>query len=125
MPSLQRHIFVCVNEREASSAKGCCFSKGGKAVRDEFKKRLAEHDLLGVVRANKSGCLDQCEHGVAVVVYPEQVWYGGVQVSDVREIVERHILKGEYIERLMMQGQEHLREERVGKALRLPIVNNP
>ena len=122
MPSFQRHVFVCVNEREASSAKGCCFAKGGKAVRDELKKQLAAHKLLGIVRANKSGCLDQCEHGVAVVVYPEQVWYGGVRVEDVAEIVERHILNGEYVERLLMQGQEHLAEQGAGKPLSLPSV---
>ncbi len=60
------------------------------------------------MRANKAGCLDECEHGVVVVVYPEQVWYRGVTVGDVEEIVERHILGGEYVERLMMSGQEHL-----------------
>jgi (2Fe-2S) ferredoxin len=125
MPCLQRHVFVCVNERDASSPKGCCFSKGGKAVRDELKKQLAVHKLLGIVRANKSGCLDQCERGVAVVVYPEQVWYQGVKVEDVREIVERHVLKGEYVERLLMDGQDHLANDPVGKALSLPIVDNP
>ena len=108
MPSLQCHVFVCINEREAGSEKGCCFTKGGKAVRDELKKQLAARKLLSVVRANKSGCLDQCEAGVAVVVYPEQVWYGGVTVEDVSEIVEKHIVKGEHVERLMMPDQPHL-----------------
>jgi (2Fe-2S) ferredoxin len=122
MTLLERHIFVCVNEREAASEKGCCFSKGGKAVRDELKKQLAVRGLLSRVRANKSGCLDQCEHGVAMVVYPEQVWYGGVTVEDVSEIVDRHIVQGQYVERLLISGQEHS-EDGAQASVRLPIVD--
>ena len=121
MTPLQRHVFVCVNEREAGSSKGCCQSKGGSAVRDAFKKQLARQKLLDVVRPNKSGCLDQCEHGVVVVVYPEQVWYGGVKLEDVQEIVEEHILKGVYVQRLLIPGQEHLLDQK-GPALRLSVV---
>ena len=54
------------------------------------------------MRANASGCLDACEFGVSVVVYPEQVWYGGVTTADVDEIVERHLIGGEVVERLRM-----------------------
>ena len=108
MPQLSRHVFICVNARDPGSAKGCCDSKGGSRVRDEFKRRLAAHKLRGIVRANKAGCMDQCEHGVVVVVYPEQVWYRGVSVAEVEEIVEQHILGGKFVERLMMPEQEHL-----------------
>ncbi len=117
MPHLQRHIFICVNAREAGSIKGCCASKGGSEVRDELKKRLAAHKLRGIVRANKAGCLDQCEAGVVVVVYPEQVWYGGVTLDDVQEIVDRHILGGEYVQRLMMPNQDHLNGATSGRKL--------
>ena len=58
------------------------------------------------VRANMAGCLDQCEHGVTVVIYPEAVWYGGVTAADVPEIMDRHIGKGEIVERLRIP--EHL-----------------
>ena len=54
------------------------------------------------MRANKSGCLDQCEHGPTVVVYPDAVWYGGVTEADVAEIVERHLVGGEPVERLRL-----------------------
>lgn len=107
-PSYQRHVFVCTNERAPQNPKGCCKAKGGAQVRDELKKQLFARGLGGQVRANKSGCLDQCCHGVTVVVYPEQVWYGGVTVKDVSEIVDRHIIGGEYVERLMIPGQVHL-----------------
>lgn len=120
MPSFKRHVFVCVNERPASSPKGCCRDKGGQAVRDALKKKLALVGLHGIVRANNAGCLDQCSDGVAVVVYPEQVWYGRVTVDDVDEIVERHILRGEFVERLMLPEQEHLRGQTFGPAIALP-----
>lgn len=77
-------------------------------MRDEFKKQVADRGLKGVVRANKAGCLDQCESGVTVVVYPEQVWYGGVTVDDVSEIMNRHVIGGEVVERLLMSDQPHL-----------------
>lgn len=118
MASLQRHVFVCTNERAADNPKGCCKSKGAEAVRDELKKRLAELGLKGVVRANAAGCLDQCATGVTIVVYPEQVWYGGVTVADVPELIEKHIVGGEYVERLMLPDQRHLG----GTTRSLPIV---
>jgi len=108
MPSLERHIFVCINERPAGHPKGCCKHKGGDRVRDRFKKAVNAAGLRGKVRANNAGCLGQCEHGVTVVVYPEQVWYGHVTVDDVDEIVERHVLRGEYVTRLLLPDQPHL-----------------
>ena len=54
------------------------------------------------VRINKSLCLDQCEHGPTVVVYPEAVWYGGVRPEDAAEIVEEHLVNGRPVERLRM-----------------------
>src|ERR1043165_8441881 len=73
MPSFQRHVFVCVNERPADDPRGCCKSKGGVEVRDRLKKELKARGIAKIVRANNAGCLDQCARGVSVVVYPEQV----------------------------------------------------
>lgn len=67
-----------------------------------FKKALADCGLSGRVRANRSGCLDQCEHGPTVVVYPDAVWYGGVTEADVDEIVDRHIRGGVPVARLQL-----------------------
>jgi len=108
MPHYPRHLFVCTNQRPPGHPKGCCADKGSEAVRDAFKKELTARGLAKVIRANAAGCLDQCALGVSVVVYPEQVWYGGVTVADVVEIVERHLIGGEYVTRLMMPGQPHL-----------------
>jgi (2Fe-2S) ferredoxin len=59
-----------------------------------------EAGLAGRVRINKSGCLDQCEHGPTVVVYPDAVWYGGVKPEDAEEIVSGHLIAGRPVERL-------------------------
>ena len=70
------------------------FSPGGK-------RRGASRNLAKTIRANVAGCLDACAQGVAVVVYPEGVWYGGVTVADVPEIVESHLIGGRPVERLV------------------------
>ena len=94
MPFLQRHVFVCTNERPADNPKGSCARCGGAAVRDALKAALAERGLNKQIRANNAGCLDQCAAGVAMVVYPEQVWYGHVTVEDIAEIVDKHLVGG-------------------------------
>lgn len=67
-----------------------------------MKDAVKEAGLKGRVRVNEAGCLDQCEHGPVVVVYPEAVWYGFVQPKDVDEIVEQHLKHGRPVERLRL-----------------------
>jgi (2Fe-2S) ferredoxin len=98
----KRHVFVCINERPKDHPRGCCLEKGGDEVRDALKSALTARGLHRAVRANAAGCLDACAHGVSLVVYPEGIWYGGVTVADVPEIIERTIINGEVIERLLM-----------------------
>ena len=103
MPQLERHVFICTNVRPPGNPKGCCAEKGAEAVREAFKRKLHERGLKGRMRANAAGCLDRCEHGVTVVVYPEQVWYGGVTVDDVEEIIASHLIGGRPVERLRIR----------------------
>jgi (2Fe-2S) ferredoxin len=77
--------------------------KGGSEIKAKFKSRLKELGLAPNIRANTSGCLDACEFGPVVVVYPEQIWYGGVTPEDVDEIIERHIKNNEPVERLFIK----------------------
>lgn len=102
MPRYERHVFVCGNERPAGHPRGCCLAKGSDAVREALRSELARRGLNHRIRINKSGCLDQCEHGITVVVYPEQVWYGFVRPEDVPDIVEQHLVGGRPVERLML-----------------------
>ena len=102
MPKFERHIFVCCNQREPGHPRGCCDPKGQAELQGLFKQKLAQHGLKGKVRANKAGCLDQCEHGPNLVVYPEAVWYGRVTAADVDEIIESHIIGGKPVARLLI-----------------------
>lgn len=119
MPSLQRHVFVCINERAADNPKGCCKLRGGIDVRDRLKAELSSRGLSKIIRANNAGCLDQCEHGVTVVVYPEQVWYGHVTEADIPEIVEKHLVGGEIVTRLLLPNQPHLADRTAFPALEI------
>lgn len=67
-----------------------------------MKDAVKEAGLKGRVRVNEAGCLDQCEHGPVIVVYPEAVWYGFVQPKDVEEIVDEHLIHGRPVERLRL-----------------------
>lgn len=99
MGKFEHHLFVCENVRPPESPRGCCAAKGASEVRARLKEELEKRGQKGLVRANGAGCLDQCAHGPCVVAYPEQVWYGGVTVADVPEIVEA-LLQGRIVERL-------------------------
>ena len=110
MIKYEYHIFVCENERDAADPRGSCSAKGSKAIRERFKQRIKELGLKSTVRANMAGCLDACAQGPSIVIYPQGVWYGKVREEDVDEIIEKHILRGEIVERLLMPGQDYLKK---------------
>jgi (2Fe-2S) ferredoxin len=108
----EKHIFVCENKRPEGHPKGCCADKDSLEVRELFKKRLKEIGISSSVRANAAGCLDACEHGVTVLVYPGQIWYGGVTIDDVEEILQSHILKNLPVERLKIKNEKFNKDEK-------------
>ncbi|MBY0462884.1 MAG: (2Fe-2S) ferredoxin domain-containing protein [Alphaproteobacteria bacterium] len=101
-PSFDFHFFICQNERPAKHPRGCCLSKGSDKLLNYMKARVKE---LGIqnIRINKAGCMDQCEKGPAMVVYPEGVWYSPKTSEDVDEIINSHILKKCPPKRLLME----------------------
>ena len=105
MKRFEKHIFVCENKRPDGHPRGCCSDKGSKEIRTLLKKRLAALGLKTKVRVNATGCLDACEYGVTVLVYPEQIWDGGVTLDDVEEIIQQHIIKGNPIKKLMIKDK--------------------
>ena len=102
MARLKFHIFVCCNQRVRDHPRGCCDPEGQAKLQKLFKDKLRERGLRASVRANRAGCLNQCEHGPNLVVYPDAVWYGGVTAADVDEIIESHIVQGRPVERLRL-----------------------
>jgi (2Fe-2S) ferredoxin len=97
----KKHIFVCTNQRP-EGARVCCGEQHGMALVAAFKKAIKKSGIGVEVRAQRAGCLETCELGPSIVVYPEGVFYGKVQLSDVDEIVESHILNDQIVKRLVI-----------------------
>lgn len=101
MSYYQRHVFFCVNQREAGAI--CCNNHGAQAMRDYAKARVKalRLDSKGKrIRINNAGCLDRCNEGPVIVIYPEDVWYTYVDKEDIDEIIEEHLKNGRVVERL-------------------------
>jgi (2Fe-2S) ferredoxin len=105
MPQFTHHIFVCCNQRPPGSPRGCCDPDGSQQLRNALKAELKQRGLGPLVRANVSGCLDQCECGPTVVIYPQAIWYGGVKLEDVPRIVEETILGGRILADLVIADE--------------------
>jgi (2Fe-2S) ferredoxin len=97
----EKHIFICANQK--LPGKTCCGETMGLELVNKFREVLKKKGLQGVVRAQRSGCIDACSNGPALVVYPEGVYYGPVKLSDVEKIVVQHIEQGLTIEELKIQ----------------------
>jgi (2Fe-2S) ferredoxin len=104
-PYYTRHIFCCMNERPCDHPRGCCLEKGAADLRAYMKDRAREMKL-GRVRVNQAGCLDRCELGPAVVIYPEGIWYTVRTKEDVDEILQSHIVEGRVVTRLMLTPEQ-------------------
>lgn len=96
----QKHILVCIKERPEGHVRGCCLHGGGLQIRTRFVQLINQHGLKGKVRATKSGCIDVCELGPIVIIYPQDIWYTGVSLDDVEDIFKASVLKNRIVERL-------------------------
>jgi (2Fe-2S) ferredoxin len=96
----QHHVFFCINERD--DGRACCADRNAQALQEYAKKRLKTLDMNGPgkIRINKAGCLDRCEEGPVLVVYPEGIWYTYIDKEDIDEIVDSHLIAGKPVERL-------------------------
>ena len=99
-----KHIFVCTNCRD-SSRESC--GDQGLGIRNKLKNLVLSSDQRDDIRINKSGCLDLCELGPAMVVYPNKIWYKNVSVDDCEEIFNKTILKDEIIARLSLEENDN------------------
>jgi len=105
LPLFERHVFVCCNSRPEGAPRPSCTADGSSKLHAALQQQAKAAELAGRVRINKSGCLDQCEHGPMVVVYPDAVWYGGVRPEDAAEIVNEHLVAGRPVERLRVADE--------------------
>ena len=100
--SFSHHLFFCLNQR--ANGEDCCDQHNAFALFDYAQKRVKELGLAGPgkIRVNKAGCLDRCADGPVMVVYPDGVWYTMVDVDDVEEIIQSHLIEGRPVERLQL-----------------------
>ena len=104
MSYYQHHVFICLNRRE--DGESCCHQFDAEGALDYMKSRAKALGIHGPgqVRVNRAGCLNRCDKGPVMVVYPEEVWYTFVDRADLEEIVEEHLVKGRPVERLMLSS---------------------
>ena len=95
------HVFCCTNQRAAGHERGCCADKNAERLRNYFKKRAKDAGLADV-RVNGAGCLDRCELGPCLVIYPEGVWYAPRTEAEIDEIIATHLQQGKRVKRLML-----------------------
>jgi (2Fe-2S) ferredoxin len=106
-------VFCCTNQRELGHKRGCCARKGADELREYMKARCKELGLAGrAVRVNSAGCLDRCELGPNLVIYPEGVWYRYDSRADIDEIIRVHLIEGGRVSRLMLLPQDVLPRDR-------------
>lgn len=89
----ETHAFVCCNRRPDGHPRGSCAQAGSEKLRDYMKARTKELGLTSI-RINSAGCLDRCELGPCVVIYPSGIWYKITTTEDIDLILEQHIQAG-------------------------------
>lgn len=97
------HVFCCTYVRTEEPNHGSCGGRGAGKLRAYMKTRAKELGLKDV-RINASGCLNRCDLGPSMVIYPEGVWYTYRNTADVDEILQTHVVEGKRVPRLMLKA---------------------
>ena len=103
MSYYNHHVFFCTSQRD--DGRKCCEQGGASGLRAYAKAKIKSMGLSGKgqIRMNTSGCLDRCGLGPVIVVYPDETWYRYESEADIDEIIEKHLIKGEVVERLKLK----------------------
>ncbi|CAM8660463.1 COG3411 Ferredoxin [Burkholderiales bacterium] len=103
MSYFSHHVFFCTNLREPPTQS--CEQCGASQLADYAKQRIKSLKLNGAgkIRINRAGCLDRCDLGPVMVVYPEAIWYTALDQTDIDEIIQSHLIGGKPVARLMLE----------------------
>ncbi len=101
-PHYDFHFFICQNQRPDNHPRGSCLIKGSDKLLNYMKARVKELKIPNI-RINKAGCLDQCEKGPAMIVYPEGIWYRATSIEDIEAIIQSHIIQKIPVETLVIK----------------------
>jgi (2Fe-2S) ferredoxin len=88
MQKPEHHIFVCGSFRGNGGQRGACHKKGSMNLLPYLEGELIDRGLAGV-QISSCGCINVCERGPALIVYPENWWYGGIEgESDIDAVLD-------------------------------------
>ena len=102
------HVFCCTNQRAPGHPRGSCKARGSEPLREYMKRAAKQLGLKSKVRINSSGCLDRCELGPTMVIYPDGVWYTYKSREDIDEILQKHVIEGGRVDRLLLTPDQEL-----------------
>ena len=107
MSHYRKHLFFCTNRREEGAERPSCAQCGSVELRAWAKARIKELGLAGPggVRVNTAGCLDRCELGPVLVIYPDATWYTYIDEQDLEEIIQSHVVNDEPVTRLLLPDE--------------------
>ncbi len=114
MAKPERYVFVCTNERPEGHPKGSCIGRGGAEVWQTFRDLQGEKMALSF-KVVATGCLEPCLAGPTVYVAPDDVWYGGVTVDDIEQIIDEHLIGNRPVEFLRIENEDFERSQRAAK----------
>lgn len=114
MAKPEKYVFVCTNDRPDDHPKGSCIGRGSAEVLGELRDLQGEKGLVHF-KVVATGCLEPCLAGPTVVVYPDNVWYGGVTVADCEQIIDDHLIGEKPVEFLLLTDDDFERSQRAAK----------
>ena len=103
----EAHILCCCNQRPEGHPRSCCADRGGREFMETIAKRIAQSGLDNVT-VTESGCMERCELGPTMVIYPDAVWYSYANQDDIDEIIESHLKGGKPVDRLVLDPHQKL-----------------
>jgi len=92
------HVFMCTSCRPNGTQNGMCAKKGSPDLLMTLTQEVENMDLTGDVMISNTGCFGICQHGPVMVVYPEGIWYGGLDEDAVIRICGEHFEQGKPVE---------------------------
>lgn len=101
MPRPEKHVFICTQNRPQGHPRGSCAASGSAEILNEFMNEIQSRNLFEKISLTNTGCMGPCMAGPSVLVYPEGVLYGRVKKTDVKTIIEQHLIGDKPVTELM------------------------
>jgi phthalate 4,5-dioxygenase reductase subunit len=114
------HVFCCINERAQDHPRSSCAARGSVDLQKHMKDRAKELKIKNI-RINKAGCLERCELGPVLVIYPEATWYRYDTTDDIDDILSQHIIGRQRVERLILKNDQKVPAPTIKSRIKLRV----